>query len=404
MADILDSGPGPRPRPARRRWTTLLAGVLVAATAAVLAVRSGPGRPDRPAPTVGPSVVAVPAPTPWPTGPPAPEAVYRVSGDPGRGPAGLRLLVGGGRPGVLDAGEGVLRPLPGLRVPAGAVVDLDRRGGTTVALIRGMDGPSRGLALPDPGGSAGLGAVDDVLPMRDGTVLTVGCATPGVDCVLTSRAATGTVRWRRPVPSGFDLLRDTPYGLLVQIFPPDTDTDTDFSPLIQLQDARSGRVSRTVGLADQVLGVDDRHVVLQPVPCDGGCPLSLVDLSDGTRSVLPRPSGSPGFAVFSPDGHRIAVGCYGLHSQDPNPQVVREGFVAVLDLDRRTWTRMPGLTTGAKTMPLPAWTPDGTRLVVASGNDGVGTLVTWQPGAARLTVLPVRLRDFDSQPGMFVVA
>lgn len=390
MAEMLSSGPGARPAgpgPRRRpRWLVPVAGVLLAAVLTVLAVPSVPTR------TV--------APVPTPTGPPPPEAVYLLDGTPSAGPAGVRLLLGGLDPGVLDVGNGRLTPLAGLRTTSNEVVKLRRGRGFTVAFVHtGGDEFARAFVLPDAGGSVPIGAVRDVLPMRDGTLLTVVCvAGTGGGCVLGSRTATGAVRWQRRVPSEVALVRDTPYGVVASVF------EGDRGLLLRLEDPRTGRVDRVLGRTDQVLAANDRRVAYQPSGCSSDCQVLVADLADGSRWTLPPAPGRPADGAFSPDGRRLALGFWGLHSQDPDPSRQRDGYAAVLDLAAGGgWHRVPRLTTGVKVAPVPVWTPDSGQLLVAVGNDRVGRVAAWRPGAPRITVLPVRLTDFFPQPGMVSV-
>jgi hypothetical protein len=389
VAQVLTSGREPR-RGAPRRplppGLTAAATVLLAAALAVLAVRDGTGRlPTPPAPSARPVDL----------GPLPPDAVYRLVGDPGPGPRDVRLLVGGAHPGVLDAGTGRLAPLPGLPPAAAYSVDLYPGRGYAVALLTRADSLTRGLLLPSAGGARDLGAVRDVLPRRDGTLLTVTClAGTGGGCVLASRTATGAVRWQRRVPSEVDLVRDTPYGVV-------TATPVDAGRWeLRLEDPDTGRVADDFGVGGPVLAAGDRLLTWLPDGCWSGCGLLAADLRLGTRLMLPGSAGRPAYGAFSPDGRRLAVGFWGLHRQDPDRSGQRDGYAAVLDLHRAAWTRVPGLTTGAQTAPLPVWTRDG-RLLLATGRDGAGRVAAWRPGEPRLTVLPVRLDRFEVRPAAF---
>lgn len=394
MAETLSSGPEPRPARGRPRWLGPLAGVVAAAVLAVLAVRDGTGRDPEP-PVAAETFTTTPPPLPPSPTVPRPEAVFRLDGEPGAGPA-VRLLVGGVPPGVLDAHTGRLTPLPELRGAGNALVELRRGPGFTTAMVYdGTEQFARGSLLPDGGGSIDLGRLVDVLPMRDGSVLTLVCL-PGTGggCVLGSRTATGAIRWQRRVPSALALVRDTPSGVLVSVWRSDRYGE------LQLVDPRTGRLRRDLGRAAWVLTADDRRVVYERAGCDYGCPILVADLTDGGRTVLPFLPGRPASAAISPDGRRLALGFQGLHSQDPAPSSERDGYLVVFDLRDGTWEPVPGLTTGPKAVPVPVWTPDGSRLLIAvSDEDGVGRVAAWRPSARRLTVLPVRLRDFAVQPG-----
>jgi WD40-like Beta Propeller Repeat len=401
VADVLSSGyrpgdPGAGSRPPRRRWRALLAGGLVAAGAAYLAGHDSGGRPDRPpSADPSPSVQVRPAPNPFPTGPPA---TYRLDGDPGVGPAGMRLLVGGREPGVLDAGTGRLTPLRFPWTP-GDVAELDHAGGTTTALLHNLRRlRARGVAIGANGRAAELGSVLDLLPLRDGSVLAEDCVGAGGTgpCTLTDYAATGTRRWRRTVPGRLDLVRDTPYGLLVEADQGDT------GGVVRLEDPRTGTPKRVIGRAYTVLGADDRQVVFEPAACGSSCQLTLSDLATGSSRYLPDNPGNPTVAAFSADGRRIAIGYAGMYAEDVSPSPQRDGYVQVIDQARSDfWQEVPDLTTGPASTALPVWAPDGRLLlVVPTDGDGSGRVVVWRPDAPRITLLPVGLTGFYGLPGL----
>jgi hypothetical protein len=388
VADLLNSGPEPgapgrsRPR-GPRRWAGLLAAGLVVAFLAVQA--GGDAGPPRAAPS-------------FPTRPgPAPaRAVYRLDGDPGTGPAGVRMLIGGRQPGVLDTGTGAVAALPVAVVP-GDVAELDHAGGTTTVLVHDASRlRSRAFAFWPGGTVVALGPAVDLLPMRNGGVLAEDCTGPGYvgPCTLTAYGPAGG--WRRTVPRRLDLIRDTPYGLLVG-----ADED-DAGPLVRLEDARSGAVYRIIGPAYAVLGADDRQLVFAAVACGSECELTLADLRSGRSWMLPRTPGIPAVAAFSRDGRRLAVGYAGRSVDDRSASARRDGRVAVIEVSgAEGWQWVPGLTTGADSTALPVWAPDG-RLLLAVPTTGVGSgrVAVWTPGAARLTILPVRLTGFYGRPGL----
>jgi len=404
VADVLSSGPEPDAAAAapRRRWTTAFAGMLVAATTAVLAVNAG-GSPDRggaaPVERGSLSVVVRPAPTPARTGPPAASAVFRLDGVPGRGPAGLRVLVGGRHPGVLDLATGRLSPLARVLTHPDDVVAFDHLRGLTTAVLHNPGRLRyRGAVLTGGGRVTDLGPLLGLLPMRDGTVLTQDCAGGGGTgpCVLTSRAATGAVRWKRTIQRQLELVRDTPSGLLVRAY------QGDLGGVARLEDARSGQVLRELGRTYHVLGADDGHVVFQPAGCAANCGLVLVELASGDARWLPETPGRPSVATLSPDGRQLAIGYAGLFPDDHSPTRQRDGYAVVMDLvGANQWQPVPGLSTAADSTPLPVWAPDG-RVVIAVSDGGVGRFAVWRPGEGRFTVLPIRLTGFYGLPGMAV--
>lgn len=396
VADVLGSGPEDRPGPGpRRRWTTPLAAVLVAAVAAVLAVRSGgDGTDPGPQARQSLSVVLRPAPIPYRTGPDAPPAAYRLDGDPGRGPAGLKLLVGGRHPGVLDTGTGRLTSLVGLLDRPRDQVAFVARPGATVALVSNPERLRPRVRLLTGGRVVDLGSALDALPLRDGTVLTQDCDGGGGTgpCSLAARTAAGGVRWQRTVSRRLDLVRDTPSGLLVRAY------QGDLGGVIRLEDPSTGTVRRIVGRTYDVLTATDRQVLFRRSGCDSGCALRLADLDGPGYRDLPQAAGRAGTAAIGPGG-RVAVGYTGLHPGDQSPSLRREGYVLVVDVHEAKVRELPGLATAAVSTPLPVWAPDG-RLVVVASNDGAARVVAWRPGERRAAVLPPELDGVYGQPGM----
>lgn len=402
MVDVLDSGPEPRLR-RRRRWSTPLVGVLVVASAAVLAARTGGGasdRADRPVQAVEPSIILRPPPTPRRTGEPPPDGSYRLDGVPGVAPPGVRLLLGGNQPAVLDLHTGRQTALPAFGATGADSVEIRRTGRLTAALVfSAADRFTRAYALPDGGRPAALGVVRDVLPMKDGTLLTVVCvAGTGGGCVLGSRTATGAVRWQRPVPRLSTLVRETPYGVVTWVYQGDT------GGLVRVEDPRTGRVVRDLGRTYTVLAADDRQVAYQRPGCDADCPVLVSSLADGSRRTLPAASGKAVTGAFSPDGRRLAIGVVGLHSEDLSPTDQRDGYAAVVDLAGGDWQLLPGLSTGPRSVPLPFWSAADDRLLVLAGDEGVNRVAAWRPGDPRAAVLPVRLSYPFLQPGQAALA
>jgi hypothetical protein len=308
------------------------------------------------------------------------------------------MLVGGQQPGVLDTGTGRLAALP-VPVARGDVAELDHAGGTTTALLHNATRlRSRAFAIGPSGKAVRLGRVLDLLPLRDGGVLTEDCvdAWSAGPCTLTGYGATGTIGWRRTVPGQLDLIRDTPYGLVVDAY------QGDGGGLVRLEDARSGAVYRVIGGTCAVLGADDRQVVFVQAGCGSDSELTLADLDSGSSRSLPESPGTPAVAAFSGDGHRLAIGYAGMLPDESSASPQRDGSVVVVDLTRADrWQVVPNLTTGAASTALPVWSPDG-RLLLAVPTDatGSGRVAAWRPGAGRITILPVGLTGFYGTPGL----
>lgn len=372
MADVLGVGPD-RPRRRRPRWLTAAVGIAAAAVLGTLAVTV-----DRPEPTRRPEPVA---PFPEINFPAAPPAVAEIAGADGVAPP-AQVLVGGRYPGRLDLVSGRFLTLGAeLRMGDGDTAVLARGAGFVAAtVVHPRDEPAWGFLLTGTGGTVALGEADQVLPSRDGGVLTLSCAGA---CRLAARGPTGAVRWQRPAPAGTALVADTAYGLLTLV------RRGEQVGALSLRDVRTGRELRRLGRTGAVLAVSAELVAFQELDCEPGCPLLVVRLADGAARRIPMPEGQVVAGAFAPDGRRIALGVAGLLQVDPFRVPGRSGYAIVADLATRTWVPVPGLRTAAGVAPIPLWLPD--RLLLAAGIDGWCRFATWRPGDAALTVLPHRL-------------
>ena len=199
------------------------------------------------------------------------------------------MLVGGRQPAVLDAGTGRLAPLP-IRTGPGDMAELDHAGGTTTVVLHNPTGcgPGRWRSA----GAAGRSRSDRCwTSCRCGTgrVLAEDCGDPGGTgpCTLTGYGATGAVLWRRAVPRPLDLVRDTPYGLVVRTF------EGPRARWCSWRTRARGAAYRVIGRAAGVLGADDRQVVFAPAACALECDLALADLDTGSSRFLPENPGCP---------------------------------------------------------------------------------------------------------------
>jgi hypothetical protein len=389
--DVLESGPG-RPGRWRRLWVLLLTVAGVAGLVALRVAASG-SRPAAPAPPAAATPTAVGTVEPAPAIPSCPTCRpgrFSLHATSGYGPAGMRVAVGGRHPAVLDIATGRTTPVGPLHLESGQGTTLYPVPGGLVASIYGNGGDVvGGYLLPDSGGTVRLGAFDQWLPDRDGGFLGYRGAWNGHTGLLAAYTSSGRERWRRVVLATASVLRDTPYGLLVQTLPTQ---DSGVGP-IQLLDARTGRVLRRIAVATSVLTSTDRAVVWLDGPChdDGGpCRVVVTDLATGRGRTFPPPLGRvPSTAALSPDG-RLAVGVSGLH--DFLPGAIRDGFAAVLDPTTGRLEPLPGLSTQAKHAPVVAWSPNRPWLLMAvQPDDYHDRLVLWRVGDAELTALPTAL-------------
>jgi hypothetical protein len=406
VPDVLESGPsrfGGTGR-WRRPWVLLL---VLAAGAALIGLRASEagGRGDSPpaasAAASEPDRSVVPPPAPPIEQPACTDNCrpgrFRLDARTGFGPPGLRLVTSGNQPVLLDVGTGRTTPVPGLPLVADQAASLFQVPGGLVATVSAA-APVDSYLVRGSAPAVRLGRFDGAIPSRDGGLLAYDMGwnppTPGR---LASFTAAGRLRWQRPFRQPTGVIRDTRYGLLIHDF---ADPDGGGGP-VRLVDPRTGAVRREVAWTEQVLTSTERYVVWLSGPCqdDGGpCQLLITDLGNGHTSAYPVPLDRvPSTAALTPDG-RLAVGVGGLPGFVPGR--VRDGFVALLDRSRGTYTRLPGLSAQVKHVPTVAWSPDGRWLLMAvQPDDQHDRLVLWRPGHAGLTVLPTVLPAWSLSNG-----
>jgi hypothetical protein len=344
-------------------------------------------------------------PDPVPPAPqqPAPEQLdgVRLDGapllraDPGTVGSGFVVVVGGERPVLVDPSDGSAVPVRGLP-PGGRLRSAVRTSAGLVAVVADADldgapstAPGRLFRLDRSGTARPWGTGEAVQPGQDGDVLVLRRGPAGLES-LSSVAASGRVRWTRPLPRLTQLVSTTPFGLLVQVVP---DVRSRADGDLVLVDARRGTVRRRLGPVVRVLAVSDRTVAATRVGCAPDCPLLLLDLATGRQRVLALPTDPvPATAAFSPDGSRLAVSTFGLAGDDDaagsDPHT---GRVFVLDLASGRAQQVPGLLTGRDQAADVAWAPGGAVLLLGVRWPTYERIARWHPASTRLRVLPVRL-------------
>lgn len=401
VADILASG---RPDNSQRRRRP--PGWLLLLVVAVLLVGLRAWHERAPEPEAGASPAPSATLTPQPSesgGPTGVPARFRLDGRVGVGPAGVRLLVGGASPVIVDAGTGRAAPLRGVpQLAAGQTVRLSRLSAATVAVVTDQDyRPVEAFVLLDAGGTFSVGPAEGVVQAVDGGLLAFDSGWNGQPGRLTSLTAGGRVRWRRHLAFGTLVLADSPHGLLVESAP-----NPERGGALGLVDARTGRLRRGLGQAQYVLASTPEAVAWVPAGCADQCQLMVTSLADGRSRRYDTPDYRlPGYAAFSPDQRRLALSFYGLH--DFLPGLDRDGFVAQLDLRSGTMQTIPGLTTEAKSAAALAWSSTGTWLALGvrtPGPDYHDRLVLWRPSEAGLTVLPPLLPPESAAAGLIVLS
>ena len=384
--------------------------LVLAAGAALVGLRSWSG--DRPAapPAAGtsspdPGIVLRTVPPPDPPCSGCPTVRFRLTAREGYGPDGVRLVTSGSRPAVLDLRTGRAAPLPGLSLTGGQVARAYPVPGGLVAVVATTEGsPVGAYLLRDSGQTVRLGRFDVAVPGQDGGILAYDVAyerpPPGH---LVSFGPDGRMRWQRSIPAPMEIVRDTPYGLLVHQA---LESNRAGQPL-RLVDPRTGAVRWNLGSALAVLASTDQQVAWLPDSCDqeGSCPVVVTDLrTQHTEQYAPPLGRTPSTAAFSPHG-QFAVGVGGLHDFVPSgPGSVRDGFVALLDPASGRFRRLPGLSTQAKHTPALGWSPDGEWLLMAvQPDDRHDLLVLWHRGQRGLTVLPTVLPAWTLSSGQGLV-
>jgi hypothetical protein len=362
-----------------RRWSVPVLGVAAALLFGYVATHRVPvpdaPPPRRPAPTVA--------------------LLPTLDGDRAAGPTGLRVLVSGADPQLMDAATGAGRSVPGLRLGPGERARLLAVPAGTVATVTGP-GPTRAALLPASGPMVPLGVGVAVLPARTGTDLWVAGPGPGAaaDGGTTGTAGaartrvrlvsrTGATRRSFVVPGQLTPLRDTAAGLLV--------TSVGDGRLAVL-DPATGQPRARLAAGVLVVAVGPTAVAHVRAGCADRCPLVVTPLAGGPDRAYGIPAGTPGGGAFSPDGRWLALAVPGQYRN--GRLTVVPGGARVLDLRSGAVTEVPGVRTGAEREPDVSWFGDA--LVLAVWSSERGRLAVWTPARpGPLSVLRAELPGDD---------
>jgi hypothetical protein len=307
----------------------------------------------------------------------------RVQGTKEFGPAGLRLLVSGQYPQIIDASTGHSGPVPGVRLSAGERASVQVvPAGTVVTETAPGTSRSRTSLVPTNGGKQPIPLGDDVrvVPARAGSDLYVAHRGIG-DTKVTVTAANGTARTSWTIGGTLTPVRDTAAGLVVQQVGDRGVTE------LRVLDPRTGATRRRLTIGGILVTVGPSSVAYVPPDCTGDCPLTVTALADGTsRSYrLPPNTGNPGTGAFAPDGQRLALGVPGQYRD--GRLIIVPGFAEVLDLRTGAMTRVPGLDSAAERAPDLSWS--GPILVLGVWSGTGGQVASWsQDRKDELRVLP----------------
>jgi hypothetical protein len=372
---------------AGRRWTLPALGLAVALLFGYVATHRYPVELPRAA-----------APTPEET---FGDGLPRVTGDPTAGPAGLRLLVSGAFPRVVDAHTGLAVPVPGLRLGPDEGARLQQVPGGLVATVgTPTTVRSRSLLLPAGGGRAvKLGEDVRVTPTWRGRDLLVSSyGPPGTSVLVTDRAGHVRSSWVR---AGLVTpLRDTAAGLLVAQSASAGSSGADLA----LVEPRSGDLRRRLARGRIAVAAGPTSVAHVSATCGRDCAVTVTELAGGrSRDYRTPDDGSPSRGEFSPDGRRLALAVPGQYLN--GRLTVRPGFAAVLDLTSGEVRRVAGVETpaervadlswwGRDRLVVGVWWEDRARVALWSADrpaDPVQVLEVEPPGSyqsASVTALP----------------
>jgi hypothetical protein len=400
VAELISSGPAEPDAPGGQ-WrppTWLIVVVVAAGLIGAIKLWGGVSSPTDRSVTPAAATRLTSAP------PRGPEGEFSMNARPGAIPAGMRLLIGPSHYGspravqriaVVNA-AGETEPVNALPVQSGQSVLLDRIPGATTAIVQDERlAPVGAYVLPDAGGRIALGRdLDTVIAARGGGYLAARSGLDGDGARLTRFSANGKVAWTRTMGPPAQIVRDTPYGLLVSIRSAKPDAT---SSALSLVDGRTGEVRHTIGAAGLVLGATDRKVAWIPSTCldfPGQCSLVVTELDTRYQSEYGMPPGRvPLAAAFSPAEDALALSFPGTRDLPPGQDP--DGYVAVQSLVTNQFHRMDGLTTEIKQYARVTWLGKDVLLGVHDPN-GHDRLLRWDQTPDLPYVLPPQLPDYTA--------
>jgi hypothetical protein len=315
-------------------------------------------------------------------GPRAEPGLPRLTGTDAIGPPGLKVLVSGRYPQIIDTSIRHSSPVPGLRLDAGERAALQSVPAGTVAAITGprLTRIRTVLLRPVSGPPVPLGFDVTVVPARTGTDLYVATRHSGSTSVAVT-GADGKVRRKWTAGGALTPLRDTAAGLVAgQV------GDLQGAQL-RLLDPATGAERRRLATGRIPITVGPAAVAHVSGTCVRDCPVTVTRLADGVSRDYPMPAGTgnPARGAFSPDGRWLALAVPGQYRN--GRLVVVPGFAEVLDLATGTVTRVPGVETEAERSADLSWF--GPTLVLGVWSDSRGEVGAWTPGrAGGLVILP----------------
>lgn len=304
------------------------------------------------------------------------------------GSTGLKLLVAGDPPVLLDVDTGRITPVGGLDVHGSPVLSVLAVGQNAVVWLDRRTPATRGptaeiyLVRHDGTTATRIATAWGVAPAANGHAVWLTSFTDARHCDLREVALSGRELRSRQLPCSTRLIDGGSGALLVQ-------GSSVVDPL----------TSRTLLRTAAVWAVAGRYALT-----DAGCcrPLTLTDIRSGARRRLPWPSqiGSTDQAAVQPNGKLVAVDFADPAYQGSGTQVTDAWLLNPATARLQHLPDMPAAV--ALKFTSMSWTNDG-RLVWLAQTDGHNVVAVWRPGQKQIAVRRVQLPVRDNGSDTFVV-
>jgi hypothetical protein len=309
------------------------------------------------------------------------------------GPTGLRLLVSGDPPYVLNVDTGEVTPVTGLNasgnpvlsvlaVGADAVVWLDRR-----AALGSIPRAEIYVVRHGTATATRIATGWQVAPAAGGRAIWLVSFTDAHHCTLAELGLDGRVRQPgRPIGCSAQLL-DTGSGAV----------------LVRGRQVVDPATGRTLLAARGLWAIAGGRALSSS---GAGGPLTLTDLRTGMRWRLAWPSriGGTDQAVVRPHGRLIALDFADAAYGEGGTQVTD---VWLLDPATRRFHHLPDMPAAVNLkFTSMAWSSDGRLVMLAQTNGPSGPrnlVAVWKPGQRQIALRPVRLPARNNGSDTFVI-
>jgi hypothetical protein len=391
MDDILSQGGDRDPSPWPRRLAVI--GALTLAVVAGVVYASVPRHPHPPAAAAPATGTAGPAPA-GVTAPDQPAEPDGIGGPTVAWADRLLLPVAGPRPAWFSPATGRSEPIAGLpldsagyqftRIGGGWAVQASSAGRTECGDCTTPSLPVWFLA--DGARSVTrVGLANQVTPAAAADAVWLTSYPPTADADTAARTAREVSAAGRPLgapvslPPGYVIYQATDRGLLL-------------APIIQqsggtvdkLWNPADPHASRTF---DDVVAASPADIAWTS-PCAATCPVQVLDLTTGRRTVVELPAGSSAAGgAFSPSGGLLALV---LSSGDDGGRAVR---LEVASVTSGRLTAVPNASVGGDVLVDLGWPTTGDSLVAEFIFATKAQVASWHPGATRLAVTAIPGQD-----------